>query len=486
MNNIILALSTTDKEALGTVVVWGTIFFFFAIMATKGLQFLRKLQVKLVVWNRKRVRQSMNVPHQAPHAPKVERKRQPIQYTPKPAVMASEPQKTVEPAINPYAVAGVPQALKNPPADFMDTTERLSSNPYSFPLGWSINGLVDAQFVGDVNHIALTGQSDSGKDNAALGILLSLALYHTPQEVQFALVDGKGLDWIDFEGKEHTWMLAAQAEEIPEAMQRLTAERKRRYEILRKAKVQKWDQYQGHDLPLLVVFVSELSLLEGAVGKKSELTDWLNAELTSARAFGIRYIIASQTMSNFDTRWRSQIGLYIAGYQPNASQDTPNCGFNSQELAERGTKAPSDLPVPSHVDYKGIFCVVKGRDSTNVRTAYISPEQRTILMNMLPDKPVESATDLLQRLVTNDSNENELQTAMALSEPIVEIITPTSDGEIVRLKDGTRLSVGDVDRIVEAAKTAKNRSALSTSLYGVAGGAGYAKVKSVCDHYGIL
>lgn len=486
MNNILLLQAqTNDNEKLGMVLIWASIILFLLIGLTKVIELLRTMQKRVAHWNNKRVHNAhaMTVPHQKPRMQQqpVERKRKPMEY---PVTGETIPLKPVDVSQNPYAVAGVPQALKCPPTDFNATLDRLSDKPYSFPIGWSIDGLQDASFVGDVNHIALTGQSDSGKDNAALGILLGLAAYHTPEQVQFALIDGKGLDWIDFESKAHTWLLAAQAEDIPNAMERLTAERKRRYEILRKAKVLKWDQYQGGDLPLLVVFVSELSLLEGAVGKKSELTDWLNAELTSARAFGIRYIIAAQTMSNFDTRWRSQLGLYIAGYQPNESQDVPNCGFSSKELLDRGTCAPSDLPVPTVNDHKGVFCVVKGRDSINVRTALISPEQRTVLLSMLPDRDQEPTTDLLERLVSDNSTVATVE-PVGRSESHVEANSTTTATESeVQIIGNLRIPTNEVVAILNLAKAGYNKSKASQQLYNTSGGANWNKVKAVYDHHG--
>src|SRR3712207_4975213 len=114
-------------------------------------------------------------------------------------------------------------------------------------------------------------------------------------------------------------------------MEALGAERERRRAILAAAGASKWERYRGDDLPLLVVYISELSLLEDATGGR-ELGQWLNSELAAGRAFGIRYIIATQTASNYATRWRSQIGVYLAGFQPSDSQDAPNTGLTTREL----------------------------------------------------------------------------------------------------------------------------------------------------------
>ena len=153
-------------------------------------------------------------------------------------------------------------------------------------------------------------------------------------------MDGKGLDYIGWRNKAHTWLLATDLEEIAPAMQQLTAERISRKTILADAGVSKWDNYAGNDLPLLVVFVSELLLLQSATSK-SELTNWLEIELTAARAFGIRYLLATQTASNFSTQWRSQVSLFMAGFQPSQSQDAPNVAITTNEVDQAGAVPPS-------------------------------------------------------------------------------------------------------------------------------------------------
>ena len=176
-------------------------------------------------------------------------------------------------------------------------------------------------------------------------------------------------------------------------MRALTAERERRGELLRAAGVSKWEGYRGGDLPLLVVYVSELSLLQDATSK-AELEQWLNSELAAGRAFGIRYIIATQTASNFATRWRSQVSLFLAGVQPSDSQDEPNTGLRTAEIRKLGAVPPSDLPGPP--DGAGVFCAVCGRQVTNVRAPYLSDAQRRRWLQLLPDRvpvPTEPVLD---------------------------------------------------------------------------------------------
>jgi hypothetical protein len=391
-------------------------------------------------------------------------------------------------------------------------------------LGWyTDNGLVDlatARFTGDVNHILLTGQSDAGKDNAALNILLSLAATHRSQQCQFAIVDGKGLDWIGWQNKAHTWLLATDPEEISGAMESLTSERKRRREILASAGVKKWDAYQGDNLPLLVVFVSELLLLQNAVGK-ANLTSWLNTELTASRAYGIRYIIATQTASNFDTQWRSQISLFMAGFQPLDSQDKPNANMSAGEIAAIGAVAPSNLPAPG-TGAAGVFLALQGNSAVNVRTSLLSDQHADYLLAKLPNKdlqPTASSASQPAPLSAPAGDMAILQELLHAGQPLpmatgpVELSCRASEIDkrtfveqsaarrtLENPPSAEKNSTSYVElplpadvvpfeeqrKIIEAAPNVKSKRQLSLALYNVDGGQKSVWVRLVCDALGLL
>lgn len=293
-------------------------------------------------------------------------------------------------------LVGAGSALANPPSDLAVTLTylraRYGQRRYTLPLGWQVvDGrpvCVVAHLVDDVFHVLVTAKSRVGKDNAVVSWLLALALLNPPSRLQVALVDGKGgLDWLGWKDKVNTWLIAVDREDIGPAMVALTQERERRGQILREAGVSSWEGYRGDDLPLLVVCVSELLLLQDATSPK-ELERWLNAELSAAGAFGIRYIIATQTASNFATRWRSQIDLFFAGYQPSASQDAPNTGLTADEITRAGGVPPSQLPeLPRG---RGVFTAVQGRLVETVRVGYIDDAQRARWLAQLPDASEKS------------------------------------------------------------------------------------------------
>lgn len=440
-----------------------------------------------------------------------------------------QPVEAVQPVVDLATVKGAASALASPPKDLRaiitELRRRSPGEKYQIPFGWvAAKGeawLVHAGLVGGINHMLISGQSDAGKDNLALTILFTLAAEQSPRKVQFCIIDGKGLDFVGWEKKQHTWKLALEPQNIAPTMKALSTERERRGRILRAAQVAKWDEYTGDDLPLLVVYVSELSLLEDAVGK-TDLTNWLNSELAAGRAFGIRYIIATQTASNFATRWRSQISLYLAAFQPSQSQDEPNTGLTSKELREVGLVPPSELPSPP--SGAGVFTLVKGRSGYTLRASYLSSEHRRWLLSQLPNlqKPLQITNPEPAQETPKKLPEPEAEMLLALLRsgqalPIREAIpeAPGSTSEArsnhVFSNSGSTeaprstealLSVShtlealplppeevpaeEQQAILKAATRLPSRSQVCQEIYSTRGGRAWEKVKMVCDAAGIL
>jgi hypothetical protein len=126
------------------------------------------------------------------------------------------------------------------------------------------------------------------------------------------------------------------------------------------------------------VVVNEPTLLEKVLGKQFE--PWLEAQLSSALAGGIRYCIVMQDASNWETGWRRQIGLAIAGGQVSAEADKPNLGLSTKEIEERGAYPPSKLP------QRCWFTARMYREVISVSIAYIDVQYRKSLLARLPKK----------------------------------------------------------------------------------------------------
>jgi hypothetical protein len=112
-------------------------------------------------------------------------------------------------------------------------------------------------------------------------------------------------------------------------------------------------------MPFLLVYVSELTRLERFVDK---FWTWLEDHLTTDRAYGVGFILGTQTAANMPTRWRNQCQVFIAGYQPSKHADAPNTNIPTEDWLRGGYLPPSQVPLaPGHM------AVAHGRALTNVR-----------------------------------------------------------------------------------------------------------------------
>lgn len=449
------------------------------------------------------------------------------------------PPAPVAQSIDARILLGAGQALARTPRDLSASIRYIEdhnpNDPYTFPLGWyrASNGegkLVTASFVGDVNHILITGQTDVGKDNLVRNIMLALTTRHSADRVQLAIIDGKnGLSWNGWHTKAHTTLFARTSDDILPAMQTLTNERKRRESILWDAKAEKWEEYACRDLPLLIVYVSELLLLQAATSK-TQLAKWMSEELSSARSSGIRYLVATQNVSNFDTLWRSNIGLFCAGYQSADSADEPNTTLSTKALRELGKRAdgqmigiaPSALPAPSkHAPDgggAGVFTLVQGREVITVRTTLLPSEQVRYWLDQMPDKSLQ-VLNTVRPSVDTKQPANPFLEALVTGAPLLiepdrlpysgNLIIQHSDAEkpqsVIETESGNgnpSLSVNpiierlplpddqvpaeDQRKILAAARSARDRKEVCQAIYGTTQGRPYSRVKAVLDAAGLL
>ncbi len=111
--------------------------------------------------------------------------------------------------------------------------------------------------------------------------------------------------------------------------------------------------------------------------------------------------MASQTVSNFSTRWRSQISLFLAGFQPAQSQDEPNTGLTTKELQAARGVPPSELPAPPLG--AGVFTAVQGRDCITVRASKLDSYQRKMLLQSLPEAPARALQPAPEPEITEEA-----------------------------------------------------------------------------------
>lgn len=250
------------------------------------------------------------------------------------------------------------------------------------PFGWyrydETADLAFTDLVSETYHIGLGGISRHGKTRLVFQFLFALAAQRSPEELQWCLFDLKRLDFPDFAGKAHTWRLVLKPEQISPTIQALTEELDRRGDLLNAARVTDWADYQGADMPLLLVYISELSTLKLAMG--NTLDSWMNDLLSRGAGYGVRVIVDTQNFSNYSTHWRGNIAQWICGPLKDDNQNEANTGLQTKSLLAAGAIPPSRIST----EWKGVFTSVNGSQAITVRTSPLSNEERLQRIDALP------------------------------------------------------------------------------------------------------
>lgn len=279
----------------------------------------------------------------------------------------------------------VPDRPENPPDDtdrspvgLSGVITMLPDDPWAYPIGWH---MLDGRWVlqaatmqpgtdRSAVNVLITGQIGSGKDWVVRGIVHALMDRLTPTDLSLVLIDGKGLDYPVYDDCPFVLRTAHVIEHVAPCLTWLDHVVRDRRDRLAAAGAKNWWEYYragGRDMPFLLVYVSELTRLERFVDK---FWTWLEDHLTTDRAYGVGFILGTQTAANMPTRWRNQCQVFIAGYQPSKHADAPNTNIPTEDWNRGGCLPPSQLPLaPGHM------AVAHGRALTNVRGVAVTDQE---------------------------------------------------------------------------------------------------------------
>ncbi|MBU3689852.1 MAG: hypothetical protein FGM29_09890 [Actinobacteria bacterium] len=158
-------------------------------------------------------------------------------------------------------------------------------------LGWAADGRFDLDLVGDGPHAVVVGTTGSGKSELLRSLVLSLAAAHSPNDVQFVLIDFKGGAAFDACVRlPHVIGLLTDLDDDlgDRVVVGLRAELRRREHVLREAGVA---DVNDTDLPRLVIVVDELARLQADVPSfVSSLVDIAQR----GRSLGVHLVVATQ------------------------------------------------------------------------------------------------------------------------------------------------------------------------------------------------
>lgn len=184
-----------------------------------------------------------------------------------------------------------------------------ASKLLEIPLGKAVNGSVRSFNLARMPHLLVAGSTGSGKSVAVNGIISSILMKASPDQVKFMMIDPKMVELSVYNDIPHLLIpVVTNPRKAAKALQKVVDEMEKRYEWFSQfgvrnlegynAKVEEWNRntVEKHlPLPLIVVIVDELADLMMVASK--EVEDAIIRLGQKARAAGIHMILATQRPS---------------------------------------------------------------------------------------------------------------------------------------------------------------------------------------------
>lgn len=183
--------------------------------------------------------------------------------------------------------------------DVLSTNEfRTSKSKLTLSLGKDISGKPMVADLAEMPHLLIAGTTGSGKTVCVNGIIMSMLLNASPEELKFVMVDPKMVELAQYNDIPHLLCpTVTDPQKAGAALNWVVAEMESRYRKLSKEGVRNIQGYnaRGHQMPYIVVIIDELADLMQVSAKTVESSITRIAQLS--RAVGIHMILATQRPS---------------------------------------------------------------------------------------------------------------------------------------------------------------------------------------------
>ncbi|HFI0811861.1 TPA: DNA translocase FtsK [Streptococcus suis] len=195
---------------------------------------------------------------------------------------------------------------------FRELWEQSKADPaklLEIPLGKAVNGTVRSFDLTRMPHLLVAGSTGSGKSVAVNGIISSILMKASPDQVKFMMIDPKMVELSVYNDIPHLLIpVVTNPRKAARALQKVVDEMEKRYELFSQVGVRNLEGYNTKveefnsrsdekqiPLPLIVVIVDELADLMMVASK--EVEDAIIRLGQKARAAGIHMILATQRPS---------------------------------------------------------------------------------------------------------------------------------------------------------------------------------------------
>jgi S-DNA-T family DNA segregation ATPase FtsK/SpoIIIE len=205
---------------------------------------------------------------------------------------------------------------------------------------------------GTSQHVLVAGKTGSGKSTLLHALITNLALYYSPREVEFYLIDfKKGVEFKTYAalGLPHARVVAIESEREfgLSVLQRLDAELRNRGERFRAAGVQDLNAFR-HDhpdeaVPRILLIVDEFQEFFTEDDKISqEVALLLDRLVRQGRAFGIHVLLGSQTLGGAYSLARSTLGQMAVRIALQCSESDAGLILSEDNTAARLLSRPGE------------------------------------------------------------------------------------------------------------------------------------------------
>lgn len=175
---------------------------------------------------------------------------------------------------------------------------RSSKSKLTLSLGKDVGGKPMIADLSEMPHLLIAGTTGSGKTVCVNGLIMSMLLSASPDQVRFVMIDPKMVELAQYNDIPHLLCpTVTDSQKAAAALNWVVGEMETRYRKLSKARVRNIQGYNagGTRMPYIVVIIDELADLMQVSAKAVESAITRIAQLS--RAVGIHMILATQRPS---------------------------------------------------------------------------------------------------------------------------------------------------------------------------------------------
>jgi DNA segregation ATPase FtsK/SpoIIIE-like protein len=244
---------------------------------------------------------------------------------------------------------------------------------------------------GVAQHALIAGKTGSGKSTLLHVLVTNLAMWYSPDEVEFYLVDfKKGVEFKTYATHLLPHARAVAVESDREfglsVLQRIDAELTRRGDLFRKAGVQDLASYRdatGQPMPRTLLMIDEFQEFFSEDDKLAQDASVLLDRLVrQGRAFGVHVLLGSQTIGGTSGLARSTIGQMAVRIALQTSE------ADSQLILGDNNSAARLLTRPGEAIYNDQGGLVEGNSPFQV--AWLPDEQRDHYLDLITERASSS------------------------------------------------------------------------------------------------